>query len=110
MDYQIFLSAAALSDLSIGAWGSCTDEDPEAGARKANGLLDQVASLSCRPERGRRVPEFHWLDLREIHHRSSRIVYRVNLADKSIEIVRCLPHVAKPPLPEIPSPSEDSLS
>ena len=45
-------------------------------------------SLSTLPERGRMVPEFHQIELREVVFRSYRIIYRVNMASRSVEIVR----------------------
>jgi plasmid stabilization system protein ParE len=107
---DVYLSSEAISDLH-GLVVCCgTPAHPDAGARQAHELLDRVSSLGASPERGPRVEELHWLDLREIRCRSTRIIYRANLADNRIEVVRFLPHEAKLPVPEYPGPSKRSLS
>ena len=50
--------------------------------------LTRRLSLHTFPERGRIVPEFRRPELREIIFRSFRIIYRMNNADQSVEIVR----------------------
>lgn len=62
----------------------------DAGAAESMGnhLLDAALSLNTLPERGRMVREFHQADLREVIFRSYRIIYRVNRAGRSVEIVR----------------------
>lgn len=87
MDFKVFLSPDALSDLErivvyIGL------DDVAAAARMGNQLLDAALSLTTFPERGRMVPEFHRPELREIVFRSYRIIYRVNRGDNSLEVVR----------------------
>ena len=62
--------------------------NPVAAERLGNQLLDRAFSLRTFPERGRVVPEFLKLDLREIIFRSYRIIYRINLTNQSLEIVR----------------------
>jgi plasmid stabilization system protein ParE len=51
-------------------------------------LLDEAFSLESLPWRGRVVPELSNSDLREILHRSYRIVYRIQSATASVEILR----------------------
>jgi len=87
MAFTIFLSADALDDLKCVTYAP---EDPATGSAKANRLLDDACSLGSLPERGRVVREFRRSDLREIHHGSNRIVYRVNAAEQTVEIVRIL--------------------
>ena len=101
MDFTVFLSARALSDLQGAVWAHTTDEDPRAGGRLANCLLDQALSLREDPERGRVVPEFHQAGLREIRDDFERVIYRVNRASRSINIVRILldKHRWDPPEP-----------
>lgn len=99
MDFKVFLSNEALSDLErIVAY--IAPHNPAAAERLGNQLLDAALSLNTLPERGRAVPEFRRPELREIIFRSYRIIYRVNHADRSIEIVR-LWHAARG-FPHIP--------
>jgi toxin ParE1/3/4 len=87
MDFTVFLSSRALSDLErIVAFIAL--DNAVAAERLGNQLLDAALSLTHFPERGRMVPEFRRPQLREIVFRSYRIIYRVNSADHSLEIVR----------------------
>ena len=87
MDFKVFLSNEALSDLErIVAY--IAPHNPVAAERMGNRLLDAALSLNQLPERGRAVPEFRRPELREIIFRSYRIIYRVNSENKCVEIVR----------------------
>jgi plasmid stabilization system protein ParE len=87
MDFKVFLSDEALSDLErIVAY--IAPHNTVAAERMGNRLLDAALSVSTSPERGRIVPEFRRPELREIIFRSYRIIYRINDSDKSVEIVR----------------------
>jgi plasmid stabilization system protein ParE len=87
MDFKVFLSDDALNDLErIVAY--IAPHNPVAAEQMGNQLLDAALSLKTFPERGRVVPEFRQPDLREIIFRSYRIIYRTNLKDQSLEIVR----------------------
>ena len=87
MDFKVFLSEDALSDLKrIVAY--IAPHNPDAAERMGNRLLDAALSLCTFPERGRMVPEFQRLELREIIFRSYRIIYRVNNAEKAVEVIR----------------------
>lgn len=87
MDFQVFLSDDALSDLErIVAY--IAPHNPVAAERLGNQLLDAALSLNRFPERGRMVPEFGRPELREIILRSYRIIFRMNHADHSLEVVR----------------------
>jgi len=87
MDFKIFLSPEALSDLEqIVAF--IAPHNPAAAERMGNHLLDAAHSLHQFPERGRVVPEFRQVELREIVIQSYRIIYRVRDCEASIEIVR----------------------
>jgi len=87
MDFKVFLSNDALSDLErIVAYVAA--HNPIAAGRLGNQLLDAALSLRTLPERGRAVPEIPRPELREIIFRSYRIIYRLNYADQSLEIVR----------------------
>ena len=87
MDFQVFLSDDALNDLER-IVGYITPHHPTAAERLGNQLLDAALSLRTFPERGRVVPEFRRPELREIIFRSYRIIYRMNHADESVEVVR----------------------
>ena len=87
MDFKVYLSHEALSDLErIVAY--IAPGDPIAAERLGNRLLDAACSLNTLSERGRMVPEFRRPELREIIFRSFRIIYRLQHADRSVEIVR----------------------
>jgi toxin ParE1/3/4 len=87
MGFEVFLSEDALSDLErIVSYIAL--HNPVAAERMGNQLLDAALSLRNLPERGRVVPEFRQPELREIILRAYRIIYRMNPADKSLEIVR----------------------
>jgi len=87
MDFKVFLSDEALSDLErIVAY--IAPHNPAAAERLGNRLLDAALSLQTFPERGRMVPEFRQRELREIIFRSYRIIYRVKSPDASVEVVR----------------------
>jgi plasmid stabilization system protein ParE len=87
MDFKVFLSPQALTDLERIITYIALD-DLAAATRMGNELLDAALSLATFPERGRVVPEFRRPDLREIVLRSYRIIYRVSRANLSLEIVR----------------------
>lgn len=87
MDFKVFLSDDALNDLErIVAY--IAPHNPIAAERIGNQLLEATLSLREFPERGRVVPEIRRPELREIVFRSYRIIYRTNLKDQSLEIVR----------------------
>jgi plasmid stabilization system protein ParE len=87
MDFKVFLSDDALSDLERSV-AYIAPHNAVAAERMGNKLLDTALSLCTFPERGRMVPEFRRPELREIIFRSYRIIYRINHADQSLEIVR----------------------
>ena len=69
MDFKVFLSDVALSDLErIVAY--IAPHNPVAAEQLGNQLLDVALSLHTFPERGRMVPEFRRPELREIIFRS----------------------------------------
>jgi plasmid stabilization system protein ParE len=74
MDFKVFLSEEALSDLER-VIAYLTSHNPDAAVRFGNQLLDAALSLHSLPERGRIVPEFRRPNLREIIFRSYRITF-----------------------------------
>lgn len=104
MDFKVFLSEDALSDLErIVAY--IAPHNPDAAERMGHRLLDAAMSLGTFPDRGRVVPEFQRPELREIIFRSYRIIYRVNRLDATVGIVRFwhgargFPHIPRGPIP-----------
>jgi plasmid stabilization system protein ParE len=87
MDFKVFLSDDALSDLEL-IVAYISPHNAAAAGQLGNQLLDKALSLGTFPERGRMVPEFRRPELREIVFRSYRIIYRINHEDQSLEIVR----------------------
>lgn len=76
MDFQVFFSNEALSDLErIVAY--IAPHNSSAAERLGNQLIDAALSLRQFPERGRSVPEFRQAELRELTFRSYRIIYRI---------------------------------
>lgn len=63
-------------------------DNPVAAEEFAAAILDKIDLLSDFPEMGRVVPESNDPTLREIIHRSYRIIYRFVAATSEIEIVR----------------------
>lgn len=103
MDFQVLLSREAVSDLErIVAY--IAPHNAPAAERMGHQLLDVALSLKNLPERGRIVPEFHHPDLRELIFRSYRVIYRLNPAEKKVEIVRFW-HAARG-FPRIPRSGE----
>jgi toxin ParE1/3/4 len=87
VDYKVFLSVDALSDLErIVTY--IARHNAVAAEQMGNQLLDAALSLHTFPERGRMVPEHRRPELREIIFRSYRIIYQINNTDRSLEIVR----------------------
>ena len=87
MDCKVFLSLQALNDLER-IVGYIALDDVAVATRVGNQLLDAALSLATFPERGRVVPEFRRPELREMVLRSYRIIYRINRADNSLDVVR----------------------
>jgi plasmid stabilization system protein ParE len=50
-------------------------DSPLYALRMSDGILESIETLGDLPVRGRDVPEFERMDLREIIHRSYRLVY-----------------------------------
>lgn len=101
MGWKIVIGPAAETDLQdIVAY--IARHNTEAAARLGYALIARAESLASFPERGRVVPEFSRPDLRELSHRSYRIIYRIKTQQGCIDIVRFW-HAARG-LPQIPRP------
>jgi plasmid stabilization system protein ParE len=100
MGRKVIISPSGESDLSdIVAY--VARHNPDAAVRLGMVLIARAEMLAEFPEIGRIVPEFKRSDLREIIHRSYRIIYRVRLDQPIVEIVRFW-HAARG-FPQIPS-------
>jgi toxin ParE1/3/4 len=64
------------------------DSNPSAAAHFGQKVFDKVELLINFPESGRVVPEFGDVTIREIIQKPCRIVYRINVNDRTIEIAR----------------------
>jgi toxin ParE1/3/4 len=87
MDYQVVFSHSARSDIrEIVRYISL--DDPAQGLRFGRFLIDHAKTLRQFPERGRVVPEFDDVTIREIIVRTYRLVYRLDHKRQSVEIIR----------------------
>jgi len=96
MDYKVLISASTVRDLEIVVESYDEEESDEVLAEKGSELLEKVVELVCDRERGRVVPEFQQPELREVLSNGYRIVYRVNDAQRCLEIVRILQDKQRP--------------
>ncbi|MCU0772231.1 MAG: type II toxin-antitoxin system RelE/ParE family toxin [Verrucomicrobia bacterium] len=87
MGWKVIVSPSALADLED-IVRYIARHNPDAAARMGHALIARAASLALFPEMGRVVPEFHRPDLREVIHRSYRVIYRVRREQEAVEIVR----------------------
>jgi plasmid stabilization system protein ParE len=87
MALQLTWSPAARLDLHD-IFEYIAEDDPAAAAEFVQSVLQAVERLSDFPQSGRLVPEFGDPLIREVIRRPCRIVYRVNQAVSTVEIVR----------------------
>jgi plasmid stabilization system protein ParE len=87
MDYRVSLSPSARADLrDIVRYISF--DAPDRALQFGRFLVSRTKLLAQFPELGRVVPEFGDNLIREIIVRSYRVVYRVDHAQRSIEVAR----------------------
>ncbi len=87
MDFKVILSPRAIQDLrEIVRYISF--DNPVRAESFGSELIDRTRLLISFPEMGRVVPEFDEPDIREIIHKSYRIVYRVRPEKRMIEVSR----------------------
>ena len=87
MDFKIVLAPRAIQDLQeIVRYISVNN--PERAESFGRELITKTRMLAAFPEIGRVVPEFNEPHIREIIHKSFRIVYRVRLQERRIEVSR----------------------
>lgn len=87
MAFEVIWAPAARLDLKeISTFIS--EDKPAAARRFVNSLIHAVERLSYFPESGRIVPELDDPVIREVIRTPFRIVYRVNVQMRIVEIVR----------------------
>jgi toxin ParE1/3/4 len=87
MDFKVILSPRAVQDLrEIVRYISL--DNPGRAESFGRELIAKTRSLMAFPEMGRVVPEFDEPNVREIIHKSYRIVYRVRHDKRMIEVSR----------------------
>jgi len=101
MGWQVVIAPSAQSDLAD-IVRYIAQHNSDAAARMGYELIIRAESLADFPEKGRMVPEFHQPNLREIVCRSYRIIYRLQINEQRIQIVRFW-HGARG-FPRIPGP------
>lgn len=95
MGYQVALTPSARTDLrDIVRYISL--DAPERALAFGQFLVGSIRRLADHPEMGRVVPEMSEPDVREIIARSYRIIYRVDHAQRRIDVVRFLARGARP--------------
>jgi len=100
MGRKVIISPSGESDLSdIVSYIARHNRD--AAVRLGTALIARTELLAEFPEVGRIMPESKRSDLREIIHRSYRIIYRVRRDQPIVEVVRFW-HAARG-FPQIPS-------
>ena len=99
MGWKVIIAPSAQADLE-GIVRYIARCNPDAAVRVGNELILRAESLATFPDRGRVVPEFGQRDLREVIHRTYRVIYRVNKNTEAVEIVRFW-HAARG-FPQIP--------
>ena len=87
-EYRVILSPLAVQDLAEIMTFIAAD-NPLAGERFARALVQKTRLLVTFPELGRVVPEFGPAEkARELVHRAYRIIYRVDHANRRVEVAR----------------------
>ena len=87
MDFKVILAPRAIQDLQEIVRYISVD-NPERAESFGRELITKTRLLAAFPEMGRVVPEFNDPHIREIIHKSYRIVYRVNNQERRIEVSR----------------------
>ena len=87
MGWKVIISPSARGDLAD-IVSYIARHNADAAARIGYELVAKAERLASFPEWGRCVPEFQRPEVREIVHRSYRIIYRLNATAQSVEVVR----------------------
>lgn len=87
MGFKVILTPQSLDDL--GKIVSFIAQDNSERAKTfGNELIDRALTLAELPERGRVVPEISEPDVREIIHRSYRVIYEIFPAQNTVYVLR----------------------
>ncbi len=87
MGWKVIIAPSAARDLeNIVAF--IARDNPDAAERLGLRLIARAETLALFPFMGRIIPEFRNPALREIIHRSYRVMYRVNAKAEALEIIR----------------------
>ncbi len=101
MGWKIVIAPSAQADLED-IVRYLARHNPTAAEQMGNALIARAESLADFPELGRVVPEFRRPELRELIHRSYRVIYRFKPERGCVEIVRFwhgargFPHIPQP--------------
>src|ERR1043166_7771625 len=87
MGWKVIIAPSAESDL-CDIVSFIARHNRDAAVKMGEALIARAEGLARFPEMGRSVPEFSQPDLREIIHRSYRIIYRVKKETSIVEIAR----------------------
>jgi toxin ParE1/3/4 len=93
MGFKVILTPQSLDDLRD-IVSFIAKDNPERARTFGNELIDRALSVTTFPERGRTVPEIGDAAVREIIHRSYRIIYEV-FPDASVVYVLRFWHGAR---------------
>lgn len=104
MGWKVIIAPSAEADLED-IVRYIAGHNPEAAVRMGYALIARAEGLAAFPEIGRVVPEFRRADLREVIHRTFRVIYRLKRDAEVVEIVRFwhgargFPHIPRGPEP-----------
>lgn len=104
MGWKVIIAPSAEADLED-IVRYIAGHNPEAAVRMGYALIARAEGLAAFPEIGRVVPEFRQADLREVIHRTFRVIYRLKRDAEVVEIVRFwhgargFPHIPRGPEP-----------
>ena len=104
MGWKVIIAPSAEADLED-IVRYIAGHNPDAAVRTGYALIARAEGLAAFPEIGRVVPEFRRADLREVIHRTFRVIYRLKRDAEVVEIVRFwhgargFPHIPRGPEP-----------
>lgn len=87
MGFEVILTPQSLEDLEVIVTFIASDNQERARSFGYE-LIDRAISISTFPERGRTVPEIGDSNVREIIHRSYRIIYEVVRDRQTVYVLR----------------------
>jgi plasmid stabilization system protein ParE len=87
MGFKVILTPRSQDDLRE-IVSFIAPDNPERAKSFGNELIDHALTLASLPERGRIVPEISEPSVREIIHRSYRIIYEVFSESETVFVLR----------------------